>query len=542
MSVSVNAAKENIDDTNRRRYIYEQMSRIEPPAGLGTDDAQQALRRSLENLRSADGELDAIASRLQMEEPRPPSVTVRDRVGLIVKRQLYRFLWWQTTQIKSLSDILQRRGKAEIQALTALSTQTGELARIQEVVAQCKRQVHETESRLREMESAQLRRQASEIERNVNTAAQLEAGLASIRERNVNTATQLEAGLASIREEMASLVQGALAQQFQEESAKRKELAAQVLALIQGQENEIAERRDLAFHVSNLAQRQEADSAERGQLSARLSELGLFTHQTRTALSLQDRRLSVFLEEARKRSQERTPERSLQKIADQHSKHMYDPVYVAFEDVFRGSREEIKARQSVYLPLLKDRGVGSTQMPILDLGCGRGEWLELLKEHSLQASGLDENELMIESCRNAGLDVIQGDALQYLASLPDASLGGITSFHMVEHLQFDTTLALIDEALRVLKTGGLLILETPNPQNILVGACTFHLDPTHLKPLPSPMLRFFVEARGFCDAHVRELHPYPDTVRFPDDGKGVSNRLNDYLYGPQDYAVIGRKP
>jgi O-antigen chain-terminating methyltransferase len=113
---------------------------------------------------------------------------------------------------------------------------------------------------------------------------------------------------------------------------------------------------------------------------------------------------------------------------------------------------------------------------------------------------------------------------------------------MVEHMPFDTILTLVDEALRVLKPGGILILETPNPQNILVGSYTFHFDPTHLKPLPSPMLRFFVEARGFCHVQVRDLHPYPETVRVPDDGKGVAARLNDYLYGPQDYAVIGKKP
>ncbi|HEY3455066.1 MAG TPA: class I SAM-dependent methyltransferase [Bryobacteraceae bacterium] len=181
-------------------------------------------------------------------------------------------------------------------------------------------------------------------------------------------------------------------------------------------------------------------------------------------------------------------------------------------------------------------------MPVLDLGCGRGEWLELLGEHNLQARGLDSNEMMIEMCKAAGLEVTLDNALSYLGTLPDACMGAVTSFHMVEHMPFDAVLALVDEALRVLKPGGILILETPNPENLLVGTYTFHFDPTHLKPLPSPMLRFFVEARGFCHVQVRALHPYPETVRVPDDGKGVAGRLNDYLYGPQDYAVIGQKP
>jgi O-antigen chain-terminating methyltransferase len=113
---------------------------------------------------------------------------------------------------------------------------------------------------------------------------------------------------------------------------------------------------------------------------------------------------------------------------------------------------------------------------------------------------------------------------------------------MVEHLPFDVLITLIDEALRVLKPEGIIVFETPNPSNIFVGATTFHLDPTHRKPLPSAMLRFFVEARGFCDVHVRELHPYPEAMRLPDDPLGISQRFNQYFYGPQDYAVIGKKP
>ena len=112
---------------------------------------------------------------------------------------------------------------------------------------------------------------------------------------------------------------------------------------------------------------------------------------------------------------------------------------------------------------------------------------------------------------------------------------------MVEHMPFDAIMTLVDEALRALKSGGILILETPNPENLLVSSYTFHLDPTHRHPLPSPMLRFFVEARGFSNVHVKELHPYPEAMQFPDD-TAIARRLNRHLYGPQDYAVIGRKP
>jgi O-antigen chain-terminating methyltransferase len=129
-----------------------------------------------------------------------------------------------------------------------------------------------------------------------------------------------------------------------------------------------------------------------------------------------------------------------------------------------------------------------------------------------------------------------------MSALPDSCLGGVTSFHMVEHMPFDLVLAMIDEALRVLKRGGVLILETPNPQNLLVGAYTFYFDPSHRKPLPSPMLRFFVEARGFCNVEIKELHPYADSARLPETADGVASRMNEYFYGPQDYAVVGRRP
>jgi len=294
--------------------------------------------------------------------------------------------------------------------------------------------------------------------------------------------------------------------------------------------------------AARLADVQTSSHENISALAARLADLGLFTQQTRSSLSIQDRRLALFIEEARKRLPEPLAQEQLQRMVYDQTQHRYDSLYAAFEDVFRGSREEIKAKQAVYLPLLKEHGIGSQAMPLLDLGCGRGEWLELLGEHGLQTRGVDSNEEMIERCKSLGLQVEPSDSLVYLKTLSDECVGAVSAFHMVEHMPFDVVLTLIDESLRVLKPGGILILETPNPANFLVGAYTFHLDPTHLKPLPSPLLRFCVEARGFCGVHVRELHPYPDTVRLPDDGGGVASRFNDCLYGPQDYAVIGRKP
>ena len=116
---------------------------------------------------------------------------------------------------------------------------------------------------------------------------------------------------------------------------------------------------------------------------------------------------------------------------------------------------------------------------------------------------------MIESCRALGLNVADSDVLSFMNKLADASFGAITAFHLVEHIPFEALIAMLDQAVRILKPGGLLILETPNPGNVAVGSNTFYLDPTHLKPLPSPMLRFFVEAKGFCNSQILTLHPDP---------------------------------
>jgi SAM-dependent methyltransferase len=499
--MSANSPSTNVDVTQLVHNIREQIRRRSEQsnnqgAQVGTGTSTASIPAQLRaSLRSIGEEIDALSLQIEKGEPEPQSVKLRSRIGFLIKRQLYRLLWWHSYQIKTLLALMARRSHEELKIFETLSPPS-------EQIQEIKRQVQETENRLRQLESAQLRLQAAEVERNVRTSA-------------------AQAEEASLRQELSE-VKNAL----NETKARLTE----------------KDYASVTHRIEELGQRVEAETAQREQMAIRLSELGLLTHQARANLSIQDRRLDLFIQEARKRLPQPFTDDHLEEIVKQHTSHRYDSLYAAFEDVFRGSREEIKAKQSVYLPLLREHEIGSSNMLILDLGCGRGEWLELLREGGLQARGIDCNETVIEYCKSAGLDVIHGDALSYLGTLPDASLGALTSFHMIEHLPFDLTLALIDEGLRVLKTGGILILETPNPQNILVGTHTFYLDPTHLKPLPSSMVRFFVEARGFCNVHVRELNPYPASVRLADDGRGLASRLNDYLYGPQDYAVIGQKP
>jgi O-antigen chain-terminating methyltransferase len=216
-----------------------------------------------------------------------------------------------------------------------------------------------------------------------------------------------------------------------------------------------------------------------------------------------------------------------------------DNWYVSYENKFRGSREEIKERQKVFLPYIKEVGTGSGEYPVLDLGCGRGEWLELLRENGLKGVGVDNNRMMLSICQEKKLDVIEHDCVKFLSQQKSNSLGAITGFHILEHLPIDELNNLLLETVRVLKTGGVAIFETPNPQNILVASYSFYMDPTHRKPLPSPLLEFLAEECGLKNIEILNIHPLPAESRLP--GTDVSKRFNEHFYGPQDYAIIGYK-
>jgi SAM-dependent methyltransferase len=211
-----------------------------------------------------------------------------------------------------------------------------------------------------------------------------------------------------------------------------------------------------------------------------------------------------------------------------------DDWYVAFEDHFRGSREDTKRSQEVYLDYVAAARAGTAAAPILDVGCGRGEWLELLREHGSVARGVDLNRAMVLDNRRRGLDVVERDVLTELGALPDDSLGMVTGFHIIEHLPFELLVRLFDECRRVLRPGGCILFETPNPENLVVGAYTFYFDPTHRNPLPPLMTEFLVQQRGFAQVEILRLHPRQEEGSDP-------ALLDKWFRGATDYAVIGWK-
>ncbi len=210
--------------------------------------------------------------------------------------------------------------------------------------------------------------------------------------------------------------------------------------------------------------------------------------------------------------------------------------YRALEDRYRGTRELIKERLNVYLPFVEPLLKAYPSASALDLGCGRGEWLELLIERGLVPLGIDLDEGMLSSCTQLNLPVQLGDAIDLLAKLPADSQVVISAFHLVEHITFDQLQILASESIRVLKKGGLLIMETPNPENISVSSCNFYLDPTHLKPVPPMLLGFVAEFAGFSRIKILRLQ----------ESIEVANReligLRDVISGVSpDYAVIAQK-
>jgi O-antigen chain-terminating methyltransferase len=218
--------------------------------------------------------------------------------------------------------------------------------------------------------------------------------------------------------------------------------------------------------------------------------------------------------------------------------------YFSFERKFRGSFVEIKRRQREYL-----RTVTLRDAPVLDLGCGRGEFVELLNEEGIAARGVDLNEDAVTYAQERGLPVQLGDAFETLRAADDDSLGGVAAFHLVEHLEPGSMIELLSLAYDKLRKGGSLIVETPNPQCLLIFAESFYLDLTHVRPVHPQTLEHLLEGFGFSCVKLAYSSPAVDLhlppLRGPIDNLREFNealaRVNRALFGFRDYAAIATK-
>ena len=224
--------------------------------------------------------------------------------------------------------------------------------------------------------------------------------------------------------------------------------------------------------------------------------------------------------------------------------------YLAFEDRHRGSAEKVSEIQKAYLPIFKPTCSG--EAPLVDLGCGRGEFLLMAKDAGMKVMGVDLNPEMAAACQAAGLDVAEEDAVSFLRRQPDNSLGGVLMAQVIEHLSVNQLTEVISLAALKLAPGGAFVAETVNPACLTTFCGAFYLDITHQNPIHPEAARFLWQWAGLNEVDIIYLSPYPPEAllsmlpaREKDALAGVFNdnmdRLNKLLYGYQDYAVVGRK-
>jgi SAM-dependent methyltransferase len=211
------------------------------------------------------------------------------------------------------------------------------------------------------------------------------------------------------------------------------------------------------------------------------------------------------------------------------------PDYFAFESRMRGSTESIRDRQRPYVDDFRDAA------PVLDIGCGRGEFLVLLLEAGIEVRGVDLDADMVAYARGEGLDVEQADAVEHLQGLEDGSLGGIFAAQLVEHLPAPTLVRLLELAATKLRPGGVLVAETINPLSPL-ALRNYYADLTHAQPLVPETLELLARQAGFGSVEFRYLNAPEERLAVPDDPVIAANvrRLNELLFGPLDYAIVAR--
>jgi SAM-dependent methyltransferase len=212
--------------------------------------------------------------------------------------------------------------------------------------------------------------------------------------------------------------------------------------------------------------------------------------------------------------------------------------YERFEDRFRPEKS-VRERQREYVELMRG------QSRVVDLGCGRGELIAMLRDEGVSAYGVEIDPDFIALLEEKGIEVVAVDAVAHLEELEQGAVDGIVGSHVIEHLAPAAASRLVALAGEKLADGGILVLETPNPESVVAGSINFHRDLTHVRPIHPETLAFLCESAGFSDVEIHRLSPVPDEERLPLPGDGgldaIVEQLNALLYGFQDYAIVARK-
>ena len=336
---------------------------------------------------------------------------------------------------------------------------------------------------------------------------------------------------------IAAEVRDALSARLGGLEGKMGELEGKV-GSISGAQSETAEALKAAAEVRDaLSARLGGLEGKAGELEGKAEGLAIYAGKTDIEISAllngnktnaaEIQKTAAQLDEIRKKFIGAFPEEN----------HIFDAMYAAFEETFRGTRQDIKERQKAYLPAVKEAYDRTGGAPVIDAGCGRGEWLEILKENGINAKGIELNKIMAGICRGLNISVEESDIVAYLKTLPADTLSAVTGFHIIEHMPFKSLLSFLEESFRVLKPGGIAVYETPNPENLLVSGYTFYIDPFHIKPLAPVTMQFILKDRGFSNVEIKRLHKYSDYYDISEENKFI----NENFYNEMDYAIIGFK-
>jgi SAM-dependent methyltransferase len=308
-----------------------------------------------------------------------------------------------------------------------------------------------------------------------------------------------------------------------------------------------------------ITQRTEHANAWEARANGRIAAIGAADDELRGSLAAVQTATAVLKRELERSLQSRSvgparPDQSAgpnRPVGPEITASLDSYKYVGFEDRFRGSQADIRARLTDYVPLFKGRS------DVLDVGCGRGELLDLFSESGIGARGLDVNHEMVEACLARGLDAVEGDLVAYLDSLPDGSLGGLIAIQVVEHLEPSYLMRTLDIAFHKLRPGSPIVLETINPACWFAFFSSYIRDLTHVRPIHPDTLEYLLTASGFSRARIDYRAPYPDADKLQPlapargDTPVVADfvatfnsnvqRLNGLLFTYLDYAAIGER-
>ena len=233
-------------------------------------------------------------------------------------------------------------------------------------------------------------------------------------------------------------------------------------------------------------------------------------------------------------------------VLDDFEKAWHSADYELFEDESRGDVADIRERLGFYVPLLEKAAKGGGL--VADLGCGRGELLELLKEKKITALGIDNNEAAVIRGKKAGLNMECKDLFQYLREAKEGSLAAVTAMHVIEHMTPSEQGEFLALSLKALKPGGFIAMETPNIMNLHVASCDFYSDITHVRPVHPVALRNRMKQMGYKDIDIKFLHPFPQSEQLILDASGLGEeakknfeKINDLIWGCRDCVILATK-